>query len=174
MRKEEKEVSEKVKKPFWQRHFMSLFLFSLLVISVAWGFLNNKITVRRYENTLTELKQQRQVKMDSLNVAHVKDLSNTLALAVRSEMIAQNMQQIDQYFIQTVKMLNVDRILLVDPTNGKVLLSTNKKDNNTIFTNQALVHVKKATTIKLNENDYVSAPIMGLNTQLGTLIIQVN
>lgn len=165
---------QKKKKPFWQRHFLSLFLTALLILSITWGFLNNKITENRYKNTITEINVAHKKQLDSINVNNIKELSNTLALAVRSEMMAENRQQIDHYFIQTVKMFNVRRILLVDPSNGKVLLSTDKKDNDSVFKDQQLVKAQKATTKKIKENQYVATPIMGLNTQLGTLIIQIN
>lgn len=169
-----KQSNKKDKKTFWKRNFLALFLLILMIIGGTWGFLSYKISINRYKNTITELKAKQQEELDSIKVANVKDISNTLALAVRSEMINENMHQINQYFIQTVKMLDVRRVVLANPTDGTILLSTDKKDNNTVFKNQKLIQAQKAIIDIVNGSKYVATPIMGLNSQLGTLIIQVN
>ena len=163
-----------VKKPFWKRNFLSLFLLTLLIISVAWGYFANRATVSNYEKQITTLTDEHQEELKRLKVEHVKQLSNTLALAVRSEMIAENMNQVNQYFLQTLKTFEVEKVMLVDQKTGKVTLSTNKKDEETIFGNKGLVQAKESMTTVYNNNTYTATPIMGLNNQLGVLIIQVD
>ena len=162
------------KKPFWKRHFLSLFLFSLLIISVGWGYFSNRATVSKYEKEITTLNEAHQTELKELKAEHIKQLVNTLALAVRSEMIAENMNQVNQYFLQTLKTFQVEKVLLVDQKTGKVILSTNKKDEDTVFGNKGLVDANESMTKVYNNNTYAATPIMGLNTQLGVLIIQVD
>jgi Ca2+/Na+ antiporter len=162
------------KKPFWKRHFLSLFLLALLVISVAWGYFANRSTVSQYEKQITTLTQEHESQLKELKVKHIAQLSNTLALAVRSEMIAENMSQVNQYFLQTLKTFEVEKVLLANHKSGKVILSTNKKDEETVFGNKALVNAKESMTKVFNKNTYAATPIMGLNSQLGVLIIQVD
>src|SRR5690554_7339102 len=162
------------KKPFWKKHFLSLFLFVLLIISAAWGYFANRAMESKYEKEVTALTQEHEAEIERIKVEHIKQLSNTLALAVRSEMIAENMNQVNQYFLQTLKTFEVEKVMLVDQKNGNVILSTNKKDEETIFGNKSLVDAKESMTKVYNNNTYAATPIMGLNTQLGVLIIQVD
>src|SRR5690554_5993910 len=101
------------KKAFWKRHFMSLFLLLLLIVSVAWGFIANRSTVSSYEKEITELNADHEERIKALRKEKLEQFVSTLALAVRSEMIADNLNQVNQYFVQTLKNVDVQRILLV-------------------------------------------------------------
>lgn len=162
------------KKPFWKKHFLSLFLFVLLIISAAWGYFANRAMESKYEKEITALTQEHDAEIERIKVENIKQLSNTLALAVRSEMIAENMNQVNQYFLQTLKTFDVEKVMLVDHNTSVALLSTNKKDENTNFGDPGLVNAKEAMTKMYNNHHYAATPIMGLNTQLGVLIIQVD
>lgn len=162
------------KKAFWKRHFMSLFLLLLLLVSIIWGYAANRSTVSTYEKQITEINTAHQDELEILEGEHLKQLVSTLALAVRSEMIAENMNQVNQYFVQSLKTVNVQRILLVNQNTGKAILSTNKKDEGAIFGKKELVNTKNPLTKVYDNSTYAATPIMGLNTQLGVLIMQVN
>src|SRR5690554_6390664 len=162
------------KKPFWKRHFLSLFLLTLLIVSVAWGYFANRSTVSNYEKQITTLTQKHETELQRLKVEHIKQLSNTLALAVRSEMIAENMNQVNQYFLQTLKTFELEKAIVVDHNNGNVILSTNKKDDETVFVNKDLVDAKESMTKVYNNNTYAAILAIGLNSQLVVLILPMD
>jgi hypothetical protein len=162
------------KKPFWKRHLMSLFLLLLIIVSIIWGYAANRATISSYEKQITEINTSHQEKLKEIKGVHLKELLTTLALAVRSEMIAQNMFQINQYFNQSLKNVNVSKLVIVDQNTGKVLLSTNRKDEYEAFDKKVLVRTKKTILKTYGNSTYAATPIMGLNTQLGVLIIQVD
>src|SRR5690554_1557690 len=87
------------KKPFWKRHFLSLFLLTLLIVSVAWGYFANRSTVSNYEKQITTLTQKNERELQRIKVEHIKKFSNTFTLSVRSEMIPANMNRLNQYFL---------------------------------------------------------------------------
>lgn len=161
-------------KPFWKRHFLKLLLLLLLVVSTAWGYFGKRQAIAEYETKITNLKEVHQSDVRNLKAEQIKHLSNTLALAIRSEMIAENLNQVDQYFLQTVRMFDVERILLVNQETGMVILSTNKKDEETKFGGESLVTANKSIQKMYNNSLYTATPIMGLNSQLAVLIIQVD
>lgn len=169
-------INDKVekKKPFWKRHFLSLFLLLLLAVSVIWGYAANRTTISTYEKQITEIETAHEDELEVLEGEHLKQLVSTLALAVRSEMIAENMNQVNQYFVQSLNNVNVARLILVNQTTGKAILSTNKKDEGAIFDKKALVDTKEPVTKIYDNSTYAATPIMGLNTQLGVLIMQVD
>lgn len=162
------------KKPFWKKHFFSLFLLLLLIVSVVWGYVANRTTIKTYENQITEIKIDHKQELDEIKAEHLKQLVSTLALAVRSEMISENMNQVNQYFVQSLNNVKVERLVLVNQSSGKAILSTNKKDEGAVFTKRELVDAKGPITKVYDGSTYAATPIMGLNTQLGVLIMQVD
>lgn len=161
-------------KPFWKLHIIPLALSFFLIVSVAWGYFGNKRTVSKYEKAIANMEEMHEANLKDVRAEHIKDLSNTLALAIRSEMINENFKQIDQYFTQTVKMFNIERILLVEPKTGEVILSTNKKDEGSIFENEALITASESIRKTYDNHSFAATPIMGLNSQLGVLILQID
>lgn len=161
-------------KPFWKRHFLTLFLLSLLVVSIGWSYFSKQIVVANYEEQITALKNEHELELKTMRAYHIQQLSNTLALAVRSEMIAENKNQVNQYFLQTLKLFDVEKVMLADPITGKIILSTNKKDEQTVFGSEGLIGAKSSLTKMYEGKTYAATPIMGLNTQLGVLIIQLD
>lgn len=162
------------KPPFWKRHFLKLLLSFLLIVSIAWGYFGKQSTISNYEKQISHLTETHEAQIKDLRAEHIKDLSSTLALAIRSELMAENLHQINQYFIQTVKMFDVTRILLVNHSTGEVIISTNKKDEGSIFEGENLVNASEAVRKAYNNQTYAATPIMGLNTQLAVLIIQID
>lgn len=163
----------KKKKPFWKRHFLKLFLLLLLIVSIAWGYFGKRIAVSNYKEKLELSESNHQAELNKMKEENTRRLSNTLALAIRSSMIDENMSQVNLYFKQSLKTFDVEKFMLVDQNSGKVFLSTNKKDEEELFKGKKLMEVDDATINKYKGHTYVSTPIMGLNTQLAVLVIQL-
>lgn len=166
-----KKITEK---PFWKKHFLKLFLVLLVIVSFFWGFINNQMTIKNHKKEIAALKENHENEINKLQQEEAKKVISTLAFSVRSEMIAENMNQVNQYFLQSLKNLDVERVLLVNQNSGKVILSTNKKDEENLFEIKKLLTAKEATIYEAGgEKWFVATPIMGLNTQLGVLIMEV-
>ena len=86
------------------------------------------------------------------------------------------MNQVNQYILQAVKMYDVERIMIVNHETANIILSTNKKDEDTQFsdTDQELITTKKAIKRVFDNHTYTATPINGLNEQLAVMIIQVD
>ena len=166
--------SPKKNKPFWQRNFLTLFLLVLLAVSVGWGYFAKRLAVNDYIKKIEVLDSEHQAKLIQIKEENVKQLSSTLALAIRSAMIDENMSEVVLYFNQSLKTFQVEKFMLIDQNTGKVIISTNKKDENEIFKGEKLVNAKDAIIEKFDDHTYASTPIMGLNTQLAVLVIQLN
>tara|TARA_B100000508_G_scaffold141026_1_gene145246 strand:- start:17431 stop:17982 length:552 start_codon:yes stop_codon:yes gene_type:complete len=168
---EKKDNKPEQSTPFWKKHFLKLFLFVLLIVSVLWGWIANHQLKKEHAEEITTLKEDHEAKMFDLKKQKTKEQAQVLALAVRSEMIDENMDQVNQYFLQVLKQPGIEKIMLVNHKSGKVLLSTNKKDENTKYQKEELL---KTADIKLVENKdsfETATPIMGLNNQLAVLIV---
>lgn len=166
-------IQEEKQKPFWRRNFLKLFLLVLLVISLFWGFINNQMTIRKYKKEISELTMQHEEMVKSLKIQEAKKVISTLALAVRSEMIVDNKNQVNQYFLQSLKNANAERLLIVNQNSGVVVLSTNKKDEGQTFKIKELTPIKDTEVLEKDGKLFAATPIMGLNTQLGVLVMEI-
>ncbi len=97
-----------------------------------------------------------------------------LAWAVRGEMIRNNLDQVDQFFNEIVKLPHTERVLLADDT-GKVRVSTDRRylgvELSTLVPVEATLPKEVAVRAGPNATRLLVIPIMGLNSRLGTVVV---
>ncbi|MGM0477883.1 MAG: hypothetical protein ACQERC_01580 [Bacteroidota bacterium] len=157
--------------PFWKKHIVKLFLAFLLIVSVIWGWVANNQLRKEHREQITELEQSHRSTLQELRTLKNKQVTQTLALAVRSELIDENNDQVNQYFLQILKQPNVEKVMLINHESGEILLSTNKKDETAVFEHEGLYSAKDVTTEQKEDAWYAATPVMGLNNQLAALVV---
>jgi hypothetical protein len=119
---------------------------------------------------VTELKAKVAANADETK----RQFGIALAWAVRGEMIRNNLDQIDQFFNEIIKLPNTERVLLADST-GKVSVSTDRRylgvELSTLVPVEATL--PDAVTVRAgpNETKLLVIPVMGLNSRLGTVVV---
>jgi uncharacterized ion transporter superfamily protein YfcC len=161
-----------VTKPFWKRHFLSLLLLLGIIITVVWGMVDKNRLGKSYKAKIEALNSDHKKSMDSIVQEKAKLITSTLALAVRSELIDENKDQVNQYFLQMIKNKQISKIMLVNHKNGEIIMSTNKKDESTKFQNKTLLNAKVVVSENMSEAIMTATPVMGLNTQMAVLIVE--
>jgi len=131
------EVNSEVKKEgkvmiFVKKHRLVFSLIAVIIIILLWAFVKMKIVEKRLSNEKEQLVNLYEQRMDSLNLSNMELTSKVFSWAIRSEMTRQNMEQVNQFFSGFVKEPNIRKVQLIDPVTGKVLLSSDKKDEGTI------------------------------------------
>jgi hypothetical protein len=108
---------------------------------------------------------------------HLRLLAKPFTWAVRTEMINNNLSQVNQYTNDMIKEKNISSIMIIDAA-GKIITSTNKKWEGKDF---AIVgkrlQLQSDTTIIENIKDSIlvmSSPVMGFNSRLGTIVLNYN
>ena len=166
--------AEQTKTPFWKKHFLSLLLLLGIVIAVVWGVIGKNNLEKEYQAKIEQLNINHNKLMDSMVHEKAEMITSTLALAVRSELIDENKDQVNQYFLQMIKNKQISKIMLVNHKNGNIEMSTNKKDESMTFQNETLLLAKDVIS-EANESIIVTAtPIMGLNSQMAVLIVETS
>ncbi len=64
-------------------------------------------------------------------------------------------------------------INLINPENGKIILSTDKKNEGQIISDKQILNVTNLTVMADSSQLQVVVPIMGLNIKNGVLIVEV-
>jgi len=154
------------------RHKMITFLIAVLVILSLWAFIKISLLENKFKKETLKLKSDYENKIDSLTTKQLMVSSKVFSWAIRSELTRENKEQVNQFFLNFIKEPGVRKVEFVNALDGRVALSTNKKDEGLVFPNQ----VALATTEIINyRNDSVLSivsPVMGLNNKIGVLVIE--
>lgn len=120
------------------------------------------------------LKDDMTKQMRRSDEQHLGAIAKPLVWVVRSEMLKNNMSQVNLYTNEMVKEKSFQKIVVTNDK-GIVILSTNKKEEGKEFMSAGKVNYLLAdTTAVENMNDsllIMSSPVMGFNNRLGTLIV---
>lgn len=143
----------------------------LLLLFAAGTYLWKDIAVKRARAMVAERASEAIIEQSRANM---RLAALPLVWAVRSEMMRGNLEQVNEYLNQFVKEPNMKE-LAVASTDGRILASTDKRREGAPAADAFPEDVLKVETITATSRKdgsiLVAAPIMGLNTRLGTLVM---
>lgn len=148
---------------------LSTILVAIIVIAASYG----SLSVRNKQQKTRHTKELIAVK-DSLTLDYRKDNVRIFSWAVRSEVNRGNLDQVESLFINYLQTDNITRILLVNPDDGSIVLSTNKKDNGTFIDDKELVKASSVVVVDKENTFFVANPIMGLDRKTGILLVEIS
>ena len=170
-----------VKLPLW----VSLALLILWAISFAWQSLAQKrleatletdraAMTAQFDNDRQALLGQLRTRAGDASEASMREFGTALAWAVRGEMIRNNLDQVDQFFTEIVKLPGTERALLAG-ADGKVKVSTDRRhlgaEASTVVPPEALVLPQVTVRSEADGTVLLVVPVMGLNDRLGTVFV---
>ena len=128
----------------------------------------------QFETDRNALLSQLRTRMAAQSDEAERQFGLSLAWAVRGEMIRNNLDQVDQFFAEIVKLPNTERVLLVG-NDGKVLVTTDRRyqgaDAATLVAADLLQQTAVGVTSGTGDTKQLVIPIMGLNSRLGTVVM---
>ncbi|MDP2431308.1 MAG: hypothetical protein Q8O33_04705 [Pseudomonadota bacterium] len=167
------------------RKIMLILVIALvLVAAIMHGW--RVITVASLENKLAAAESKQLQARDQLieqarqldaqhGAESLRRFSVPVAWVIRREVMAANLDQVDQYFTDLVQMQGFQAALLTRP-DGKVLVASDRKKLAEPFANLYPAQYLEASEIKVeraaNGNLLTIIPIMGLNQLLGTVVLE--
>ncbi|GJM35377.1 MAG: hypothetical protein DHS20C18_43780 [Saprospiraceae bacterium] len=155
---------------FYMLLFAAITLTTFLSISKNMAL---KQQARAFAEEKTAFLEQAQQAVNTNTQKQLDIMMKTFVWAVRGEMTRGNMEQVNQYFKQLVKTDNIKEITLVDKT-GKILISTNKKNEGSQLANEYSETVLKSEEVNVidkADKKIVVAPVMDLDSRMGSLMI---
>ncbi|MDD2321400.1 MAG: hypothetical protein PHO83_15250 [Geobacteraceae bacterium] len=166
----EQQPEQRVNKSFIMTHWHSITIV-ILVLAVAGMYMWKNIAVNSAKAQVSESANRI---FTEQNKSYLRLVAVPLSWAVRSEMIRNNYDQINQYLNQFVKEKNMKEIIVAKP-DGTVVVATNKKREGTSVTSvfpPSVLQEGKTTVTTLESGDImVVSPVMGLNSKQGILIL---
>lgn len=167
--------------PLW----LALLVVVLLLALLGW----QRVAMNRAEAGLAAERQAMSRQFEADRSALLSDLkarveANTdetkrqfgmaLAWAVRGEMIRNNLDQVDQFFGEIVKLPHTERVVLADAS-GTVRVSTDRRHLGAALTTLVPVEATLADKVEVRVQaegpKLLVIPVMGLNSRLGTVVV---
>ena len=145
----------------------------MIIILLLWAVIKIQIVENRSLKEKEQLINLYELRMDSLHLSNMELTAKVFSWAIRSEMTRQNMEQVNQFFSGFVKEPNIRKVQLIDPVTGTVLLSSDKKDEGTIIEDSIILQAEKSVHIVGETGDIIINPVMGLDTRIGVLVIEI-
>ena len=148
-------------------------LLLLVIFLFVWQSMTARQHAKELEQTKTHYEEEMKLALDLNAQRQLTLMMKTFVWAVRSSMIRDNLDEVDQYFRQLVQEEHISEIVLANEE-GTILVSTNKKHEGQAFTEHYPAALLGPDDIRFENRDgyyYVSAPVLSLNTRLGTLFV---
>lgn len=170
-----------VKLPLW----VSLALLVLWALSFGWQSLAQQRLQAKLESDrvamTAQFEQDRQALVAQLrtrageaSAASLHEFGMALAWAVRGEMIRNNLDQVDQFFTELVKLPGIERVLLAG-ADGTVRVATDRRhlgvEASTLVPPEALALPQVTVRSEADGTLLLMVPVMGLNDRLGTVFM---
>jgi hypothetical protein len=172
---------QQTKLPLW----VSAVLLLVLLIVFAWGRLTSGAAERRLEAERQQLTQKVEAERAALQRETQETLGretrelqllfgHALAYAVRSAVLRNNFDEIDQYFADLVRNQRVTLVLLAD-TEGKILRASDRKYLDTRFADHFPADLLKGADVSVHPDEgtrrRLVLPIQGLTARVGTVLL---
>jgi hypothetical protein len=154
-------------------------LILLLIVGNGYFYFSKKALAKKHTSELVSTKQHYEkvakIALDKNAKEQLSLMLKTFVWAVRSAMIRNNMDEVDQYFTELIQEENIHEIILVDKK-GMMLVSTNKKHQSKPFKNFFPTANLSAEDVYFAHSDngeeyLITAPVLSLNNKLGTLFL---
>lgn len=153
-------------------------LVGLIVVVVVWKFIAvSKVEsdmAKKLENERVMIKQQAREYADTQYAREEERFGQVLSWAVRGELIRNNLDQIDQYLSEIVKMKDTERVVLINEE-GELLVSTDKRLQETkgieLFPKEILNLQKITIKSDVDGRKILVIPVMGLNKKIATVVV---
>lgn len=151
--------------------YWHLIVILLLIVALTGTYVWKNMAVARAKADLTQRAEQI---ISEQNKTYLQLVAVPLVWAVRSEMIRDNYDQVNQYLEQFIKEKNMKELVVARP-DGKVVAATNKKLEGAAITDSFPAEVLQVDTTTLTTRDngeiMVVSPVMGLSEKVGVMVL---
>ncbi len=152
----------------------------LFVFAIGAMYVWKSVSERKLRSEYDMQKQEMVIAATSILSSRTEKLLNAVmqpfVWSVRTELLKDNYDQIDSYLTQFVKQDEFNSVMLITP-DMEIKVSTDKKLEGAIMKDEnikAAMNTNSIVITKANPDDQemiISAPVMGFNSKLGTIVV---
>lgn len=165
-------------KGFWHRYRLLIVVAAIGIAIIGWLVVSKDSAVKQAQETVvaqrTEWAKQAEARQADFVKQSLAQFGVPLAWAIRREMMAGNLDQVDQYVTDLVKLKGVEGVAVAQ-ADGSVAVASDRRNVGTAFGNLYPERYLTAAQISAVETApgqwLLVVPVMGLNARLGTVAI---
>ncbi|OFX28063.1 MAG: hypothetical protein A2033_05910 [Bacteroidetes bacterium GWA2_31_9] len=164
------------KNKFWGyilSHKLTISLIIIILVVFSWAKIKMYAMDEHFIKEKSELTTIYKSIIDSINITGMETTTKVFSWAIRSEMTRENIEQVNQFFLEFIKEPNIKKIQLINPHDSMIMISTDKKDEFTITSDSKILKTNSQNVYEYEFNYLIYTPIMGLNKKIGILAIEV-
>lgn len=170
---------------FLKKNIVAVILATILIIVLIWYSVKISAIEKQYEEERTEMvaksKNERSALItkhksdkDSLQIKNLESSSKIFSWAVRSELMRNNTENLNQLLNAFVQESGADLVQLIDPETNIISLSSDKKFEGKEYPQGIDYALTEPQTLMEEGGTKIITPVMGLNSALGILIVQID
>jgi hypothetical protein len=129
---------------------------------------------KQHETEITQIRTDASNTITDNNKKNIETLTRVFSWAVRSEMLRNNMDQVNTYMTDMVKSADLNDVSVIK-TDGIVVLSTNKKFEGNAYPGPVASQLSTINEVvsRSDESGNIMCicPIMGLDNRMGTIVL---
>jgi len=158
---------------FLWKNKISVFL--LVVIGGLLLYYNLKISgiESTHRDELNSTVQNYTQQIDSIQISSLTQTVKVFSWAIRSELIRNNMEQVNQFFLAFIKEKGVEQIDLINPDSFIIVLSTDMKQEGTTISDSRILQAASTITEEDSVGLRIVSPIMGLEKKIGIVSVKI-
>lgn len=145
----------------------------LLLVVFIWFSVKMRIDERNFNNERTQLITQYESTIDSLEIKHLEFATKVFSWSVRSELLRNNTENLNQLLTVFVKESGADLVQLINPEDKMVLLSSDKKYEGNPYSGNLDFELNNTIVLKEISGVKIITPVMGFTDKIGVLIIEL-
>jgi len=157
---------------FLKKNLISVILFIALILSSIWFMAKINSNSNNFENVKTQIILKYETEIDSLQVKHLEFASKVFSWSIRSELLRNNTENLNQLLTVFVKESETDLVQIINPEDKMVLLSSDKKYEGLQYSGTLNNELNNSVVLREDSNVKIITPVMGFNSMIGILIVE--
>lgn len=158
---------------FLKKNIAAVVLAILLILVFIWFSAKINNNRKHAENERMNLITQYEAERDSLQIRSLEFVSSVFSWSIRSEMLRNNMENLNQLVTVFVQESDASLVQIVDPETRMVILSSDKKFEGTEYEKEVNFEINQPVVIRDDQKITIITPIMGFSNRIGILIVEV-
>jgi len=159
---------------FFKNNKAASVLTLLLLVIFIWFSVKMHINEKNFNNEKIELITQYESTIDSLQINHLEFATKVFSWSVRSELLRNNRENLNQLLTVFVKESGADLVQLINPEDKIVLLSSDKKYEGNPYQGDLNFELNNSIVLKKDNDVKIIIPVMGFTNKIGVLIVELN
>lgn len=163
---------------FWRRYRLLIIVAAVAAGVIGWLYMARQDALKAAQHAAAAERAKAVKQAEAQHATTVKRSLNLLgvplAWAIRREMLAGNLDQVDQYVSELVKLEGVHEVVVAN-ADGVIAVASDRRHAGAAFTGLYPERYLRADEIVVDEvaagQWLLVAPLMGLSARLGTVVL---